>query len=258
MKKITCSKTLSVRIDGKGRFYLPDDLTLRNKKILSIIPVLEMYTFANDYEEVIVSDDAKNLYLNITSDGQTYFYENMSVYQISSDVVRGLYYQFNQPISFNNSYILSTTDNVAGDLILVVFYEDEAYSNATRNIDSNYSYCEIPLLYQNGLRNPLPDNRILVNKRFRNFIVSFPEQTPQGYQGVEQAEVYDYAYITLCKGSQIIIDKLPIKLLLQLGEYKMLQFDNIEFDFENSYIQIVGNNHSIENTYLYMIFEYER
>ncbi len=258
MKKITCSKTLSVRIDGRGRFYMPDDLTLRNKKIISIIPVLDMCTFANDLDEQITAEQAENLFLNITIDGQTYQFENLSVYQNSAEVVKGIYHQYNTTISFSNSYILSTVDNIAGDLLLVVFYEDEAYSNATRNIESNYSYCEIPLSYQNGLRNPLPDNRILANKRFRNFIVSFPEQTPQGYQGVNQEEVYSYAYITLCKGSRVIVEQMPIKLLHQLGNYRMLEFNNIEFDFENSYIQIFGEDHDIQDTFLYMIFEYEK
>lgn len=256
--KITATKTLSIKLTGRGRYYLPDDLTLRNKKIISIVPVLEMYSFEDNADFNPIYDfQAVNVFFNLTSDGQSYIWQQMPITQISYDVTKGIFEEINKTVSFPNSYIESTAD-VVGNLIIVVIYEDAAYSNPTRSENSNYEYIETPLLLNNGYRNPLPTNNLLRGKCIKNVIVSFPEETPQGYKGVERDDIIDRAYITLCCGSQKIIDTLPIRFLEQLEMYRKLRLNNLKFDLENSYIQIFGNNADFANTYLYTLFEYEK
>lgn len=257
MKKITASKTLSITLKSNGKVYLPDDLTLRDKNIISIIPVLDMYSFADNAVSTPVRN-ASNLFINLTSDGQKYFWENLPIQQIASDTVRGKFVEINRKLSLPDCYITCTGADTDKQLILVILYENAAYRNSSTNVNSNYDYSEIPLLYQNGYRNPLPENNTLRGKKFRNIIVSFPEVTPNSYQGVEQSEIFEYTYLTLCKGSQKIIEQMPISLLLQLEEFELMKFDNIEFDMENSYIQIYGDNHAITDTNLYLVFEYEK
>ena len=257
MKKITSTKTLSIRLTGRGKYYLPDDLTLRNKKIISIVPVLEMYSFTDNADFSPIYDfQATNIFINLTCDGQNYIWQQIPITQISYDVTKGIFEEFNKTISFPDSYLEVTAD-VSGNLILVVIYEDKAYSNFTTNENSNYEYIEVPLLLNNGYRNQLPVNNLLRDKFIKNTIVSFPEKTPQGYDGIERDDIIDRAYITLCCGSQKIIDTLPIRFLEQIDMYRKLSFDNLRFDFENSYIQIFGTQ-NIDNKYLYLAFEYER
>lgn len=256
--KITATKTLSIKLTGRGRYYLPDDLILRNKKIISIVPVLEMYSFEDNATFAPIYDfQATNIFLNITSDGQSYIWQSMPVTQISYEVTKGIFEEINKTVSFPNSYIESTAD-VSGNLILVVIYEDLAYSNATINNNSNYEYIETALLYDKGYRNQLPTNNLLRSKSIKNIIVAFPEETPQGYEGIERDEIIDRAYITLCCGSQKIIDTLPIKFLEQLEMYRKLRFDNLKFDLENSYIQLFGSGFDFSGKYLYTLFEYEK
>lgn len=254
MKKITASKTLSIAINGKGKYYLPDDLLLNGKTINAIVPVLGMYSFADNAVGAPITD-GNNLFMNITNNGQYYFIQDMPVEQLSSKVVRGKFEKIDEKLNLPSCYV-ECTDNTVGNLILVVFYEDTANFNAETSVNSNYEFCEIPMLYKNGYRNQLPDKNSLRGKKFRNIICTYPAVTPSGYTSVASTEG-NYSYLTLCRGSKIIIDKMPLPLLQQIEQYELLRFANIEFDFENSYIQVFGTP-DIDNKYLYLIFEYER
>lgn len=254
MKKITASKTLSIAINGKGKYYLPDDLLLNGKTINAIVPVLGMYSFADDAVGAPITD-ANNLFLNLTMNGQYYFMQDMPVEQLSSKVVRGKFEMIDNKLNLPACYI-ECTNNTVGNLILVVFYEDNANFNSDTNLNSNYDFVEIPLLYVNGYRNQLPDKNSLRGKKFRNIVCTYPAVTPSGYDSITSVEG-NYTYITLCHGSKIIVDKMPLALLQQIEQYELLKFANIEFDFENSYIQIVGTP-NINNKYLYLMIEYER
>lgn len=256
IKKITASKTIAVKIDGAGRYYFPDDLTLKNKKIVSIIPVLGIYSFVDNAASLPIGS-GDNLFMSLTADGVNYFYDGVSVAQVSESKLKGKYEQYNQVLDLPNCYI-DCKGNTTGYLHLVVFYEDLSFVNSVVNMDSNYDYAEIPLLYENGLNNPLPDNNTLRGKKFRNIISTFTSYTPMGSAGVKANIAFNYGYITLCSGSRIILDRMPLKLLRQETMYQELQFDNIQFDFENSFVQIFGSGHDIADKFLYLIFKYER
>lgn len=255
MKKITASKSLSIAINGEGKYYLPDDLTLNGKVINAIVPVLGMYSFEDNATGTPITN-ADNLFINLTNNGQYYFMKNMPVQQISNQVVRGKFEPINQKLTLSGCYI-ECADNTVGNLILTIFYEDNTNYHADTNVNSNYDYCEIPLLYQNGYRNPLPDNNSLKGKKFRNIICTYPRLTPSGYNAANST-IENKTYITLCYGSKIIFDKMPLVLFKQVEQYELLQFANIQFDFENSYVQIYGSDSSITDKYLYLILEYER
>ena len=63
--------------------------------------------------------------------------------------------------------------------------------------------------------------------------------TPEGYTAISAA-VAKNAYITLKKNNYEFIKQFPLFRLYQVGDLWPLRFQNIVFDFTNSYIDFVS------------------
>lgn len=87
--------------------------------------------------------------------------------------------------------------------------------------------------------NKLPDEDRMANKRFRRILAGTPTITPDYQTGVTLAQMQNL-YLTLCKGSYIVAENLPIALLYQMQTLWKSEFANIKFDFQSSYITIGG------------------
>lgn len=237
-------KLIQMSINSVGRFYMPDDRTLFNKKIQAIIPMVDTLPLnsnnieATQYNTAITNTDLQNIYINLTQNGQYYQYRNNAL-NMSQIGTEGVYDRIDTVLSLPDCYVEVTNfGNTPKVLQLLVMYEDSAYINATNNINSNFDTFEV-ILSSNvlGRKMYFDDNRTLYGKRFRNLITTYPIITPNGNNGVN-SNIEKYAYITLCKGGNIIWDRMPVVFLNQFFNYKKLQFANIEFDFNNSYIEL--------------------
>lgn len=244
--KYSGAKLLEIQFNGKGRYFLPDDRILYNKKIQAIIPIIGINPI--DGEKINSID---NCFINLTKDGQLFFYQN-SLYLMDLNTTQGKFDNINSTLSMPNCFI-DVTDDIIGTLPIVFLYEEESAINSTHDISSNFDTFEI--LITNSRRIFFDDNRLLVGKKFRNFLATFPTITPNGNTAVSSDIQYN-AYITLCKGSNKIWERMPLFLLKQDFFIEKLNFQNIEFDFENSYIEVINNDDV--NKYLTIAVEYER
>lgn len=233
MKKYTAVKTLFMElVPGLNRF--PDDQTLKGRSIQTIVPVFSLPLYNN--KQAIDYTVGEQLYLNLTSNSVDYFFKNVKVSSISKESDLGLYTRIDQTLSFQDCYIMNSSDS-SGVLPLVIFYED--YSNASSDtfITHKYEAFEIPITAVNGRRIYLPDNLSLTGAKFANLMLEITTKSYTIKDVVTDTILYG-GYLTLCKGTQIIWDQMPLYLLDQTKVYDLLDFDNIRFDFQNSYLQL--------------------
>lgn len=230
-KKYTAVKTLFVNL-RPGINYLPDDQTLKGRIIQTIIPCEGLIT--PDGKQSF--NDIENVYINLTSNAVDYFVKNVPLTNLSKQIKKGNYTQYNRTLSLQDCYVNNTT-STSGILILVIFYED--YSNASSDVylSSRYESFEIPVTSVSGKRVYLPDNLSLVGVKFSNLMISTATKS-YTHKTVINEDISQNTYITLCKGTQVVWEQMPLYLLNQYYDYKLLDFSNIQFDFQNSYVQL--------------------
>ncbi len=258
-------KLLQLPIERLGKINLPDDRTLYGKKIQAIIPMMNVYPISNSLSSQNISTignlDLEDMTVNLTKDGQKFFYQN-SAFNMSQLMTEGIYDNINSILSIPDCYVdVQYNATIGKTLQLAVFYEDTVSINATKNTASNYDTFEVEISDDTFLRKfYFGENRILVDKNFRNLLVSYPTVTPQGNTGINQ-NIEKYGYITLVRGGHILWERMPVVLLNQLYNYRKLQFANIVFDFNNSYIELAEIQNEAPLTlpaYLTFTAEYER
>lgn len=265
-------KLIQLPINKSGKINLPDDRTLYGKKIQAIIPMVGTYPLLNGmYDlsvygtETINTTDLENMTINLTANGQYFFYQN-SAFNMSQIATEGIYDNINTVLSIPDCFVdvQAWYGNKHKILQLAVFYEDTASINAIQNVASNYNTFEVSVGSSDssnfGRKYYFEENRILVDKKFRNLLVSYPTVTPQGNTGINQ-NIEKYGYITLVRGGHILWQQMPVVLLNQLYNYRKLQFANIIFDFNNSYIELAEIQKAAPLTlpaYLTLTAEYQR
>lgn len=234
------AKMIEIPIDHVGRNYFPDvnDLYGRTIQSITLFPNCVPLSGKNS----VLEDDYYAISLNLTSDGSTYEVLNAPVIQYSNYYTLGRNVEVNQKLSLEHCYFDVQYLSQTGVIVAVLWFEaDKQYrADAKTDLDSINSF-DVPLLLGTGYRNYLPDNRDMVDKHFRGFLVdSTMLYSPNGQQ-VDQQDLSP-CYITLCKGSYAVIDRLPLQAFQQLWDIEKMRFDNIIFDFEQSFIEVaIGN-----------------
>lgn len=246
-------KLIEMPINGAGRYFLPDDRVLAGKKIQSIVSLYNVKPLTGDS---LGTADLSDMYIHLTCDGQKYIYNN-SLFAMCNGVVLGKMDELNTTLSLPNCFIEVNKNYISGVLQLVVFYEDTSIINSTRNINSNYDTFVADFGNQWNVKYYLGDNRLLVDKRFRNLMTNYAFDSFDVATGFF-SPIEGCTYITLVRGSNIIWDKMPVLLLNQFFYYKKYQFANFNFDFNNSYITVAPGNELPEENKITFTAEYER
>ena len=104
---------------------------------------------------------------------------------------------------------------------------------------TKYDTFELPILNTNKTRWTFPENNELRGKKFQQLMLQLSVPTPEGYTAISAA-VAKNAYITLKKNNYEFIKQFPLFRLYQIGDLWPLRFQNIVFDFTNSYIDFVS------------------
>lgn len=262
---MTITRALTIKIDlpHAGRYQFPDIQSLRGKKIISIVPVVGLYsekeagdmplfalppyTARPNSRLTTSTTQLQNIYINLTPDGQNYTHQNISAFTLSNAFTRGLYTRIDAQLSIPDCYIdytatAETIEDYGSALQLVIFYEDRYYANPATNINSEYTSFSVALdnIEKDINQIALPENLQLVGKRYRSLEVTFPAMTPQNIPGAPSILMLN-TYITLVAGTTAIIENLPLIFLYQYEYYELLKFTNIDIDLVNSYLTIIIN-----------------
>ncbi|MFM2292647.1 MAG: hypothetical protein RIS29_2460 [Bacteroidota bacterium] len=223
--------------NNQKRFYFPEQLALKGKRIKHIERALIPAT--PDDVAVIASDiDA---YVTFTE--QNTQAEKIQALNTKNLNISGNRLYINKLIDWERSYVTADpsghdfTDKV---ICFIVWYDYEANrniipSNMNRTSMNNFE------LKLNGTRTYFGENLLLRGKKFQNILLNFPAITPLGNEGLDIGLVWD-KFITLSLNNVEFFQKVPLYVFYQTEDFYQLRLQNIQFDFQNSYI----DNFSLE------------
>lgn len=122
--------------------------------------------------------------------------------------------------------------------MLLVFWYDEKNVSSPINSKAQISVQNFELKL-NQKRTYFSENNTLRNAKFRNILTSLTYKTAEGNPGVSEA-TFLKSFITLRRGNLQFFQNVPLYLFNQNGLAYWLQFENIRFDFTNSYVDVVN------------------
>lgn len=237
-KRVSGTKTVIVPIEKVGRNPFPyvEDLRDRYIKYIDFCGVSSLpYSSSTP-----VTDSSKYLLSLADRNGNTYNIQDVPLEKFDLTLNWGIRPAIMRRLSLQDSHLICTDAGEVGKFAVFVFYYDEplyAARNTTTDVAVNAFEVSIVKAVQ---PNSFPDNRTMVDKRFRAVFFTPVATTPTYKTGFTFAESKDL-YISLYKGNYAIIDTLPLMCLYAVNMVEPLEFANIQFDFTNSYILVGGD-----------------
>lgn len=256
-KKLSGAKAVIVPITKVGKNYLPFIEDLRNRYIKYIDAVETTYLPETTMSGVT---DFTNCYITIADKvGNMAVMRDLPLNRLNYQKTYGVRQPIAREMSMQNSYIEVTQQSLVGKGVLLVFWYDlPEYSQRNVTDETVIDGLSVPITTA-VYKNQLPDSLTMAGKRFRSILFQPVGVTPDYQTGVNYTDAH-YLYLTLRKGSYNVLENVPVALLYQLWQVDKIQFANMVFDFQSSYIIIGG-----QGTYtapvgkaVYLNFVYEK
>lgn len=150
----------------------------------------------------------------------------------------------NKIIDFSQSVINipNAAANVGKSILLIIYYDEPTQTGIIPPEGQNkttFDSFELPILNTTKTRWTFPENNELRGKMFQQLMLQLSCTTPNGNTAISAA-VAKNAYITLKKNNYEFIKQYPLYRLYQVGNVWALRFQNVVFDFTNSYIDFIS------------------
>lgn len=240
--KLSGAKLVLVKIERVGRNYLPLVEFLHNR-IIKFIDYCPTQYLPGIKGQVGVNDDFPyTMFLTLMNEyGTDEIQREMTLAQYCYTANGGVRRPIGAKISLQNSFINNTQQSYVGKYIALMFYYDlPEYSARNRSEKLVIDSVSIPLKTPDRY-NVFPDEDRFVGKRFRWIGAATPSITPDGIPGIADQSKIQNLFITLRKGSYNVVENMPLLLFYQYLYLERLEWANIIFDFQNSFITIGGD-----------------
>ena len=218
------AKTITLNFNGENQLNFPDLHDLRTKNIIAINAV----KFGEE------SIPLYTLFLNLTANGQDFFFSGLPLHRLDIDYCKGTNLKINRPLSISDCFI-GNPRRFTGTVTLVIWYSDKALT--VEKAPSRIDYADVAFVTATN-NNFLPDQQRLTGRKIRNIVAHRNAIATVNNLPCVTPTIFDAATITLRKGTNIITEDVPLKVFEQLDYYQPLRFADIQFDFDNSYIRI--------------------
>jgi hypothetical protein len=223
---------------GVNHIFLPDVIDLRRKRIKH----LEFYSVdfigkTPSGNDLILSSVLDNLFLTLVeSNTQKELIQSMPAKQFNTNGNRLF---INKIVDLQRSYLdltaITDPTDVTNKSVYIVFWYDEpaVWGNVQMNCRTSIQPLEISLT---GLKTYFSENRDLLNKRFLNLLLSFPVITPYGQPGLDMNACVN-KFLTLQRNGLQFFHQVPLIFFYQDQQNFPLRLQNIQCDFQSSYIE---------------------
>lgn len=238
-KKVSGAKLVLVPIRNMGANYFPyvEDLKDRYIKYIDFHPTRYLPGVADVGMDDNYSEGQMTVSL-ANETGNKLLFNGTPLEQFNVSMTSGIRQKIGAKLSFQNSYIFcQDSDMVGKTAAFVVYYDLPNFSarNTTDNIVSDYVSVK---LTTKTFYNKFPDVQRMSGKRFRFVLANPCGVTPDFETGVTSN--LQNLYVTLRKGSYNVVENMPLSILYQTLNLDKLEFANIIFDLQSSYITVGG------------------
>ena len=171
--------------------------------------------------------------------GTTRLIDSLPLERFDYNATTGIRQTVASEITLEKCVLVNNDPSAVGKTAAFVFWYDLPQFSARNTTDRVLTDNVDIELTSSTQYNQFPDDERMINKRFRRILASTPALTPNFNAGVTAAQLPNL-YLTLRKGSYLVLDNVPLSLLVQLKQLTKTEFANIIFDFQSSYITIGG------------------
>lgn len=247
--KLSGCQLVLVDIKRLGRNYFPFVENIRSRLIKFIDFYATSYLPDTDAPGVTTSAD---MYMTLYNEyGQEELHRDIPLKRFDYTQTLGVRMPVYSKLGMQSCYIDCQNAAMVGKTMALVFWYDLPEYSARNTSDMVVTDAiSIPLISASRY-NPLPDTDRLTGKRFRRLLLGTPTTTPDFQTGLTMSECAN-VYLTLRKGTYNILENCPLPILYQLQMIERSEFQNIIFDFQNSFLTIggAGTIPNVKNDYI--------
>ena len=235
--KLSGCQLVLVEIKRLGRNYFPFVENIRSRFIKFIDFYPTNYLPDTDAAGLATSAD---MFMTLYNEyGQEELHRDIPLERFDYTQTLGVRLPVCSKLGMQSCYIDCKDASQIGKVAALVFWYDLPEYSARNTVDTVITDAiSIPITTYVRY-NALPDTDRLTGKRFRRVILGMPTVTPDMQTGLSSSELQN-VYLTLRKGTYNILENCPLPLLYQLQMIERSEFQNIIFDFQNSYLTIGG------------------
>lgn len=237
-KKLSGAQMVFVPITKKGENKFPWIENIRSRFIKYIDFYGCQYLPGTHADGLVVTENMFVTLKNAT--GNTELVRNLPLERLDYTQTLGVRQPIFSNIALSDCSVNCQNESAIGTVAAFVFWYDLpefSKSNSTKHLVTDS--ISVPIRNIDG-KNQFPDLERMAGKRFRRFLLGTPSFTPDLYDGIAGTSL-DRIYMTLRKGSYSVLENVPVKLMYQLGMFEKSEFQNIIFDFQNSFL-IIGRD----------------
>lgn len=235
--KVSGAQMVLVDITRKGKNAFPFTENLNHRLVKYIDFVGARYLPNTDKEGLTSPDD---LYLTlIAENGSTFLHREAPLVRFDYKQTLGSREAIGEVLSLEDCYVNCQNAAAVGKTAaFIVWYDLPEFSARNTSDQLVTDYTTVPLT--TSIRyNLFPDEERMTGKRFRKILLGTPSVTPDYQTGLELSKLNN-VYLTLCKGSYLVCENIPVTLLYQLQTLWKHEFANIVLDFQSCYLTIGG------------------
>ena len=258
--KVSGAQLVLVPIKNVGRNFFPyvEHIAKRTIKYIDFAPVALLPRTA-----AAGLQSTQNMFITIMDENGTQeIHKRLPLERLDYSQTIGVRTPICKRINMDSCYIDCQDANQVGKVAALVFWYDLPEYSAKNDIHSTglmTDAIEIPITNITQY-NVLPDSDRLTGKRFRKLLLGKPSVTPDGNSGLGSDELKN-VYLTLQKGTYKVLADVPVSLLYQLSMLEKMEFANIIFDFQSSFVTIGGAGTATPadyvGKYVFMNLQYE-
>ena len=236
--KLSGAQLVLVEIKRLGRNYFPfvENINRRVIKFIDFYPS----TYLPGVAGAVGLNSTTDMYVTIANEyGTEELHRELPLARLNYVATMGTRTPIMSKVALQSTYIDCQDASQIGKVAAMIFWYDLPEYSARNTTDTLITDAiSVPLTTEIRY-NQLPDTDRLTGKRFRRLLLGTPTVTPDLQTGLD-ANKLGNCYLTLRKGTYNILENLPLPILWQLGMLEKTEFQNIIFDFQNSYITIGG------------------
>lgn len=234
MKQVISGAVAVTMTMNSWKQYFPYIAELKNRTVKYIDIFKDAYDMNNTY----LNASPYDFNISLVRKGSTdIFIDSLNCSAMDPEIRSGERLFIGEVVDIEKCFVTADGYGIGKSAMFVFYWQDD---NVTVDSDTTTAHwCSAPNYAKIvGLKSFFEDSRILADKKFTAISPSWTAKTPDGTTNLMNT-YQTQGFINLVKGSNIFVKNVPLWLFQRYTHWREhLEFDNVELDFTNSFIEV--------------------